>query len=59
MVEQQAIDVTTSVGLAFYKGEATTADALIKQADVMLYQAKGAGRNNVQVAERVAERAQA
>jgi len=54
-IEQQAIDVTTSIGLAFYQGDATTVDALVKQADVMLYQAKGAGRNNVQVALRVIE----
>jgi diguanylate cyclase (GGDEF)-like protein len=55
VVEQQAIDVTTSIGLAFYQGDATTVEALIKQADVMLYQAKGAGRNNVQVALRLIE----
>jgi diguanylate cyclase (GGDEF)-like protein/PAS domain S-box-containing protein len=55
VIEQQAMEVTTSIGLAFYQGEAITADALIKQADVMLYQAKGAGRNNVQVAVRVVE----
>jgi hypothetical protein len=39
--------------LAFYQGDATTVEALIQQADVMLYQAKGAGRNNVQVALRL------
>ena len=52
-IEQQAIDVTTSIGLAFYQGDATTVEALVQQADVMLYQAKGAGRNNVQVALRL------
>lgn len=50
---QQTLDVTTSIGLAFYQGDATSVEALIKQADVMLYQAKGAGRNNVQVALRL------
>jgi len=51
VIEQQTISVTTSIGLAFYQGGATTtADALVKQADEMLYQAKGAGRNNVQAA---------
>ena len=54
-IEQQAINVTTSLGLAFYQGDATTAEALVQQADVMLYQAKGAGRNNVQVALRLIE----
>jgi len=32
-----------------------TADALVRQADEMLYQAKGAGRNNVQGALRLIE----
>jgi len=54
-IDQQTISVTTSIGLAFYQGDATTAEALVKQADVMLYQAKGAGRNNVQVALRLIE----
>ncbi|HSI57481.1 MAG TPA: PAS domain-containing protein, partial [Ideonella sp.] len=55
IIEQQTINVTTSIGLAFYQGDATTVEALVKQADVMLYQAKGAGRNNVQVALRLIE----
>jgi diguanylate cyclase (GGDEF)-like protein len=55
MIDQQTIEVTTSIGLAFYQGDATTAEALVKQADVMLYQAKSAGRNNVQVALRLIE----
>lgn len=55
IIEQQAIDVTTSIGLAFYQGDATTVEALVQQADVMLYQAKSAGRNNVQVALRLIE----
>ncbi|NKI97579.1 PAS domain-containing protein [Rhizobacter sp. SG703] len=55
VVEQQAISITTSIGLAFYQGDATTVEALVRQADVMLYQAKGAGRNNVQVALRLIE----
>jgi len=55
VVDQQTINVTTSIGLAFYQGDATTVEALVQQADVMLYQAKGAGRNNVQVALRLIE----
>jgi len=54
-IDQQSISVTTSIGLAFYQGDATTAEALVSQADVMLYQAKAAGRNNVQVALRLIE----
>ncbi|HSI57838.1 MAG TPA: PAS domain S-box protein [Ideonella sp.] len=59
VIEQQTINVTTSIGLAFYQGGATTADALVRQADEMLYQAKGAGRNNVQVALRLIEKGRA
>jgi diguanylate cyclase (GGDEF)-like protein/PAS domain S-box-containing protein len=55
VIDQQTIDVTTSIGLAFYQGDATTVEGLVKQADVMLYQAKGAGRNNVQVGLRLIE----
>ena len=49
-IERQAVSVTTSIGVAFYQGGALSADLLLKRADEMLYQAKGAGRNNVQVA---------
>lgn len=55
LLDEQPIHVTTSIGLAFYQGDATSVEALVKQADVMLYQAKGAGRNNVQVALRLIE----
>ena len=55
VIDQHTINVTTSIGLAFYQGDATTVDALVEQADVMLYQAKGAGRNNVQMALRLIE----
>jgi diguanylate cyclase (GGDEF)-like protein/PAS domain S-box-containing protein len=54
-IEQQTINVTTSIGLSLYEGGATSAEALVKQADEMLYQAKAAGRNNVQVALRLIE----
>jgi len=55
VLDQRTVSVTTSIGLTFYQGDATTAESLVKQADVMLYQAKGAGRNNVQVALRLIE----
>lgn len=48
--QQRTINVTASIGLAFYQGGAATAAALVKQADEMLYSAKRAGRNNVQAA---------
>ncbi len=53
--EQRTLNVTTSIGLAFYQGGATSGETLVKQADEMLYQAKGAGRNNVQVALQLIE----
>ena len=55
VLEQRTLNVTTSIGLAFYQGGATTAETLVKQADEMLYQAKGAGRNNVQVSLQLIE----
>jgi diguanylate cyclase (GGDEF)-like protein/PAS domain S-box-containing protein len=38
---------TTSIGLTLFRGQDVSADVLLKQADVALYQAKGAGRNAV------------
>jgi len=52
-IDQQTIKVTTSIGVAFYQGGSVSAETLTKQADEMLYRAKGAGRNNVQVAPHV------
>ncbi|MDH6164876.1 diguanylate cyclase (GGDEF)-like protein/PAS domain S-box-containing protein [Variovorax boronicumulans] len=50
VIEERTIVISTSIGLTFYQGGSATTGALVKQADEMLYQAKGAGRNNVQVA---------
>jgi diguanylate cyclase (GGDEF)-like protein/PAS domain S-box-containing protein len=38
---------TTSIGLTLFRGHQDTAEVLLKQADVALYQAKDAGRNTV------------
>jgi diguanylate cyclase (GGDEF)-like protein/PAS domain S-box-containing protein len=38
---------TTSIGLTLFCGQDDSADVLLKQADVALYQAKGAGRNAI------------
>lgn len=38
---------TTSIGLTLFSGLADSAEVLLKQADVALYQAKGAGRNTI------------
>jgi diguanylate cyclase (GGDEF)-like protein/PAS domain S-box-containing protein len=42
----QRLNVTTSIGIAFYAGEPTTPEALLGEADQNLYRAKAAGRNN-------------
>lgn len=38
---------TTSIGLTLFRGQESSVDVLLKQADVALYQAKDAGRNLV------------
>ena len=44
------VNVSASIGMAFYCDEAITPDALIKQADRLLYQAKEGGRNTYRAA---------
>lgn len=44
------VKVSASVGVAFYRGEDITSQELTRQADVMLYQAKGAGRDTFRIA---------
>ncbi len=43
--------VTVSIGLALYPGHGSTNGALLRAADAALYQAKGAGRNCIVMAE--------
>lgn len=43
--------VTVSIGIAIFPTHGTEAADLVKQSDVALYAAKGAGRNNWQIAE--------
>jgi len=50
VLENRALAITTSIGMAFHEGKVEIGqDRLIKQADEALYQAKGAGRNNYKV----------
>ncbi len=49
----QHLAVTISVGVAHSRADDVTADAVISRADQMLYQAKYAGRNRVQIAKEV------
>ena len=41
--------VTASVGVATLRGTTDTATAMLRRGDEALYEAKGAGRNNVQL----------
>lgn len=50
VLDERTLNVSASVGVACYEGGDMTSNALIRKADEMLYQAKGAGRNNVQIA---------
>lgn len=51
MGERVIPNVTISIGLAMFPGHAPTRAQLIQAADAALYRAKGAGRNQVGVAE--------
>jgi diguanylate cyclase (GGDEF)-like protein len=47
-LEDQAIHVTSSIGIAVYPQDGDQADILLKNADAALYQVKGQGRNDYQ-----------
>jgi diguanylate cyclase (GGDEF)-like protein/PAS domain S-box-containing protein len=42
------LHITASIGVSFYPDDATSAERLLKHADVAMYSAKGMGRNNFQ-----------
>ncbi|MEX1056317.1 MAG: diguanylate cyclase, partial [Natronospirillum sp.] len=44
----ERVDISTSVGISIYPEDGDTSQALIKQADIAMYQAKANGRNAVQ-----------
>lgn len=47
-IDQQEVQVTTSIGISVYPADAKDADTLMKNADTAMYCAKQAGRNNFQ-----------
>jgi diguanylate cyclase (GGDEF)-like protein len=49
MLLDKKIDITTSVGFTLFRGENTSADVLLSQADEALYSAKKAGRNTFSI----------
>ncbi|NVM76547.1 diguanylate cyclase (GGDEF)-like protein/PAS domain S-box-containing protein [Duganella sp. SG902] len=62
-LERQALAVTCSIGVSVFPADGADAEQLLKHADIAMYRAKEAGRNQVQFYEaamhtRVAERAQ-
>jgi diguanylate cyclase (GGDEF)-like protein/PAS domain S-box-containing protein len=48
VLDDHALDVTTSLGVAIYPDDAVDVDTLIRQTDVAMYLAKGRGRDNYQ-----------
>ena len=47
---ERAYELTASIGVSFYPDDGTEMNSLIEQADVALYQAKHAGKNQTQFA---------
>ena len=47
--DKATVNATVSIGVASYPQDVTTKQALIKAADVALYQAKQNGRNSMRV----------
>lgn len=47
VIEGRSLRSSGSVGIALFEGDATTAHDLLRNADEMLYQAKGAGRDRL------------
>jgi diguanylate cyclase (GGDEF)-like protein/PAS domain S-box-containing protein len=44
------VSISTSIGLAYYRGEGRTPDDLLKEADVLMYKAKQEGRDTYRAA---------
>ena len=48
-LETQIVQVTASIGMAFYPKDGHNADLLMKNADLAMYRAKAQGKNRVVV----------
>lgn len=48
-LDSQEMEIGTSIGLAFYRGEEISADELMRRADAAMYAAKREGRNRFRV----------
>ncbi len=49
LLDDHQITVTASIGVSFYPNDGNNAFELVKNADIAMYQAKEAGKNNVQL----------
>jgi len=47
-INNNAIQITVSIGIAVYPDDGNNAETLMKDADLAMYQAKKRGRNNYQ-----------
>ncbi len=45
-IEEHCLSISTSIGIAFYPDDGETSDTLFRHADMAMYQAKSAGRDN-------------
>jgi diguanylate cyclase (GGDEF)-like protein len=52
LIDDHELIITTSVGIAIYPGDGMDADALIKNADIAMYQAKQTGRDRYQLCKK-------
>jgi diguanylate cyclase (GGDEF)-like protein len=57
LADGSELHITASIGVSFYPDDATSAERLLKHADVAMYSAKGMGRNNFQTYVAVPEEA--
>lgn len=46
-IDGYKITISVSIGLSFYPNDGYTADELLKNADIAMYQAKGSGKNRI------------
>lgn len=53
-IHGQTVSITASIGVSIYSLHGRDVEALLKSADLALYDAKHAGRNNYQISNRVA-----
>jgi len=52
LIDTHQLVVTTSIGISIYPDDGTNGDALLKNADIAMYQAKQAGRDRYQLCEK-------